>query len=281
MASSAATLICGLLVAASIHFTGNFLKNAFFHPLKRFPGPIAASTGWFKTWQEVFRGRNWIDVLQELHTQHGEVIRVGPNELHFSNPEAFNDIYNVSKRWDKEATLYQSFGEDHASFGLIHYHEAKQRRDVLAPLFSRRAISDLQSVVRGIMDRLCMSLAAENEKGKSSDMLFALRCFTLDTIVTYCFAQDVHATEAEDFRAPVVVAMDASLPSFVVFKHFSGLRKLVLSFPRWLTMLTAPALAGLVDLQELLGAQITRLVRDPTLLDKTSHPTIYTRLLDP
>ncbi|SMR47245.1 unnamed protein product [Zymoseptoria tritici ST99CH_3D1] len=281
MAVSITLLLSGLVAAAVTQLAWTFLTNVFRHPLAQFPGPLLASTGWYKTWQEVFRGRNWIDVLRELHAQYGEVVRVGPNELQFSDPEAYPDIYNASNRWSKEATLYQSFGEDQSSFGFLHYREAKQRRDVLAPLFSRRAILDLQGVVRGIMDRLCVHLAKENAEGKSSDMLFALRCFTLDTIVTYCFAQDIHATEAKDFQAPVVVAMDASLPTFVVFKHFSAVRKLVFSFPGWLTKMTAPGLGGLVDLQQLLGAQVKEVASNPELLKQTSHPTIYHRLLDP
>jgi cytochrome P450 len=75
--------------------------------------------------------------------------------------------------------------------------------------------------------------------------------------------------------------MDASLPSFVAFKHFSFLRKFVLSFPGWLTKMTAPALAGLVDLQELLGAQVKDIVNNPQLLELAPHPIIYHRLLDP
>jgi hypothetical protein len=51
-------------------------------------------------------------------------------------------------RWDKEKILYEAFGEDHSSFGLRTYSEAKQRKDVLQPMFSRRAILGMQSLVR-------------------------------------------------------------------------------------------------------------------------------------
>jgi hypothetical protein len=46
--------------------------NTFFHLLAAFPGPYAAAlTAWYKTYQEVFLGRSWIDVLHELHKKHG------------------------------------------------------------------------------------------------------------------------------------------------------------------------------------------------------------------
>ncbi|USW53498.1 Putative cytochrome P450 [Septoria linicola] len=265
----------------------SIVYNLFFSPLASFPGPKTVSTGRFKAYQELYLGRNWIDVLRELHAVYGDVVRVGPNELHFSSPSAYHEIYNNTNRWDKEPSLYHSFGEDRSSFGFLTYREAKQRKDVLAPLFSKRAIADLQGLVKEKISRLCQALERDYGRGdgeggrRSSDMLFALRCFTLDTIMGYCFAKDVESTEAEDFQAPTVVAMDASLPGFVLFRHFDLIRRMVFSMPGWLTKLTNPALAGLVDLQELLGAQVNEVVQNPASLQTTSHPTIYHRLMDP
>jgi hypothetical protein len=71
-----------------------------------------------------------------------------PSQLHFADPSAYNDIYNPGARWDKDKTMYRSFGEDHSSFGFLTYAEAKQRKDVLQPFFSRRAIINMQSLVR-------------------------------------------------------------------------------------------------------------------------------------
>lgn len=134
-------------------------------------------------------------------------------QLHFSSPSAYHEIYNNTNRWDKERSLYHSFGEDRSSFGFLTYREAKQRKDVLAPLFSKRAIAELQGLVQEKILRLCEALErdyrrGEREGGKeksSSDMLFALRCFTLDTIMGYCFAKDVESTEAEDFQVSLLV----------------------------------------------------------------------------
>jgi hypothetical protein len=69
-------------------------------------------------------------------------------QLHFSDPRAYHDIYNNANRWDKDRALYECFGEDHSSFGFLTYHEAKRRKDVLQPLFARRNIVQVQSLVR-------------------------------------------------------------------------------------------------------------------------------------
>jgi hypothetical protein len=56
-------------------------------------------------------------------------------------------IYNALNKWDKEKSLYHSFGEDRSSFGFLTYNEAKERKDVLSRLFSKKAIADVQGLV--------------------------------------------------------------------------------------------------------------------------------------
>lgn len=82
-----------------------------------------------------------------LHTDSFLWLTENGKKLHFSNPAAYHDIYNAKVRWDKDEQLYRSFGEDHSSFGFLTYDEAKQRKDVMQPLFSRRAIITTQSLV--------------------------------------------------------------------------------------------------------------------------------------
>lgn len=68
-------------------------------------------------------------------------------QLHFAEPSAYLDIYNVNNRWDKEKSLYHSFGEDRSSFGFLTYREAKERKDVLSRRFSKKAVQDSQGII--------------------------------------------------------------------------------------------------------------------------------------
>ena len=76
------------------------------------------------------------------------------SQLSFSDPAAYHEIYNGSNRWDKEPTLYQSFGQDHSTFGCLKYADSKTRRDILGPMFSRKAVSDYQGLIQTNV-RLC------------------------------------------------------------------------------------------------------------------------------
>jgi hypothetical protein len=80
-------------------------------------------------------------------------------KLHFKNLKAYDDIYNNSNRWDKDPALYRCFGEDHSSFGYLTYAESKERKDVLNPLFSYRAICNLQDLVESKVSSLFSQLS--------------------------------------------------------------------------------------------------------------------------
>ncbi|OAP58405.1 hypothetical protein AYL99_07495 [Fonsecaea erecta] len=66
--------------------------RVFLHPLKDFPGPFLAKiTKWYGFYLTGL-GRTYIDYAQ-LHEKYGDVVRIGPNELSFVNPESVKYIH--------------------------------------------------------------------------------------------------------------------------------------------------------------------------------------------
>lgn len=57
------------------------------------------------------------------------------------------ETYNTLNKWDKEKSLYHSFGEDCSFFGFLTYNEAKERKDVLDRLFSKNAVTGIQCLM--------------------------------------------------------------------------------------------------------------------------------------
>ncbi|KAK2016962.1 isotrichodermin C-15 hydroxylase [Colletotrichum eremochloae] len=75
--------------------------NLFFHPLRRFPGPILQrASPLFWAWQHAF-GYQAIHT-QRLHDRYGSVVRISPNHLSFTNAEAWKDIYGFQIGKDLE-----------------------------------------------------------------------------------------------------------------------------------------------------------------------------------
>ncbi|KAI9783670.1 MAG: hypothetical protein M1839_003518 [Geoglossum umbratile] len=273
-----------LIVVAAYLVWGTWrcVFNLYFHPLAAFPGPFAArATTWWRTYVELVQQESMCVRCKALHKKYGEIIRIGPNELHFSRPSVYHDIYNNNARWDKEETLYHSFGEDQSSFGFLTYAESARRKAILNPLFSRRRIINMQSLIQDKIGALCAALRAQSDAGVPSDLFLGFRCYTIDTITSFCFARSVNAIDEPEFKAPIIEAMIATLPTLVVFKHFKLVKWMILNCPPWLSVILNPELVGLVRLQELLGGQVKEVSKNPSLLQDTPYPIIYHHLLDP
>ncbi|EAS30658.3 uncharacterized protein CIMG_06137 [Coccidioides immitis RS] len=272
-------LLAALYLAGWAVYQG--IKTLYWHPLAKFPGPrIGALTRLYKTYVECVAQGSFVHLLEEHHARYGDIVRVGPNELHFSNPATYLEIYNPSNRWDKEESLYHSFGEDRSSFGFLTYKEAKERKDVLNRMLSRKAILGSQGIVQEKVVELCKSF--ERKKNSTVNLFYAFRCMSIDVITYLCFGSSVDAINAPDHQAPIIIAMDASLPVFVRFKHSAFYKSMIVNCPPAISKIVSPLTAGLVDLQQLLKGQIKEMTEDPSTLEKLPHSrTVFHELLRP
>ncbi|PLB54726.1 cytochrome P450 [Aspergillus steynii IBT 23096] len=70
----------------------SIIYNLFLSPLAPYPGPKLWAISNIPYLISITRGRSHIKIL-ELHSQYGPALRVGPRELSFNSPQAFQDIY--------------------------------------------------------------------------------------------------------------------------------------------------------------------------------------------
>lgn len=255
--------------------------NYYRHPLASFPGPrVAALTSLYKAYIDCVAKGSLVHILERLHVIYGDVVRIGPNELHFAVPSAYMDIYKASNRWDKEESLYHSFGEDGSTFGCLTYREAKERKDVLSRMFSKKSIEDVQGLVEGKVIDLCTSFQRANSG--PVDLLYAFRCMALDVITYLCFGNSIDAIKSLNYEAPIILAMDASMPVFTRFRYSSLYKNMIVNCPPNISKIVSPGTAGLVDLQQLLRKQINGLTTDLRILKTLPHSTtIYHEMLRP
>lgn len=126
------------------------------------------------------------------------------------------------------------FSADETSFGYTDPKQAKNRKDVLLPLFSRSAIRKLEYLVQDKVsiqhfayttltyshhqvDLLLSQLLTY--KDRPANMYRALRSTSIDIITSYAFAQPYGALEVPDFEHPVLQGMIAATPALYVFKY--------------------------------------------------------------
>lgn len=178
--------------------------------------------------------------------------------------------------------MYKSFNEDRSSFGYLTYPEAKRRKDVLNRSFSPAAIESAEKLLVEETRSLCAAFERQTKASRSSNLFYAFRCLSTDVITTFCFGKPIHAIGAPDFNAPIVVAMDNSLPVFIFFKYSNLIKNSIMKSPPKLSKTMSPLTAGMVDLNQLLLQQIHDLTADPEKLKLLPHNmTVYHRLMDP
>ncbi|CAA7265160.1 unnamed protein product [Cyclocybe aegerita] len=228
--------------------------------LSRYPGPpLAALTTWYKAYYDIVKDGGWAEHLEALHQQYGKIVRVGPNELHFSDPQAYNDIYGMGTRHTKQSEMYSCFATDLSVFAMFDHHEVMQRRNLIGPFFSRRAILNLEKTVQNRIDLLVSRLLKFQDTKKSANLDLAFRSTSLDIITSYCFSKSSDFPNSDNFQNPILDAMDQTLPMIWIFKHFPLIKAVLLN----------------------MGSQIDDIMKDPSSLHNIEHETIYHHFLTP
>jgi hypothetical protein len=87
------------------------IYNAYFHPLRSFPGPKWWAASFFPNTVESLKGR-YPFAVKELHDIYGEVVRTGPNTLSYNSAQAWEDICGHVK-----GTHTKTFEKDYNFYG--------------------------------------------------------------------------------------------------------------------------------------------------------------------
>ncbi|KAI5893942.1 cytochrome P450 [Schizophyllum commune H4-8] len=265
-------------IAALVYSVTVCVHRLHFHPLARVPGPLlGALTDYYVTYYDIVKDGATVDQLQKLHAIYGPVVRIGPNALHFSNPDVYHQIYTRGTSFLKDPALYRAF-PDKSSFGSIDPVQAKARRDAISPLFSRRAIAKLEPFIQEKIDKLTNRLLNYHDVSKPVDLLQALRAATLDIIYSYCFGEDCYALDAPDFKHPILMGADSVNRATLIFKAFPALIY-VHRFLIWLLQLLGCPAFGPGLLVNKISTQLDGLLADSKALADAPHETIFHHIL--
>lgn len=113
-------------------------------------------------------------------------------------------------------------------------------------------------------------------------MLFGRLASCADLSTDLCFGHSVNALKAPNYRAPILVSMDACQPVFVRFKHSNLYKNMIIKCPPNVSRVIAPETMGLINVQQSLRYQVENLSNDPENLKKLPHSTtIWNELLRP
>jgi len=140
------------------YFSGLFLSIAgyrlFFHPLRKFPGPVVAKLS--KTIYGPYMNRSGKMHLEQdkMHQKYGDFIRTGPNELCIFSPSAHNKIHGPHSQCSKAGTAYEALlfnGEPNLD-SMVDHETHRWRRQIWdKALASTTALNQYEPTVRRVV----------------------------------------------------------------------------------------------------------------------------------
>ncbi|KAG6361272.1 hypothetical protein INS49_009497 [Diaporthe citri] len=188
--SSASAAIILVLEALLVSIVLRCFYNLFLHPLRKFPGPLAHRASVVPTAIKVARGR-WTTNLLRMTDKFGPVVRVSPNELIFTDPAAWKDVYGhqngavvKGEEFPKAAYFYRNRGVPPSIISETRENHALLRRQ-MSPGFSDRSLREQETIVKGYVDLLikqlrdrCVPTQSGEDEGKAEGRPPHLPCKT-------------------------------------------------------------------------------------------------------
>ncbi|KAL4881805.1 cytochrome P450 [Aspergillus karnatakaensis] len=177
--------------------TAAWLINNYFNKgLNRYPGPALASvTDWWRLYTVWTRKAHFRYL--KLHEKHGDVVRLGPNTLSFSNPQVMKAIYGMNKKLGKSdfypVQMQVSRGEILQSlFGTQDQDYHARLRRAVSNAFSMSSIVQYEPRVtetaKVFLDRTAQLYATT---GTRCDLKLWLQFFAFDVITEVTYSRRV------------------------------------------------------------------------------------------
>ncbi|SPO27363.1 related to Benzoate 4-monooxygenase [Ustilago trichophora] len=153
-----------LFIGTAALLSGWMIYSIAISPLSRYPGPLSARLGipFWRFWHTL-QG-DYAPALYSLHKQYGNVVRIGPTHLSFSDPSAMNSIYSLSDGVSskfRKSNFYRSFQvfKAHPSiFSERDPHQHSKRRRAVASAYSMNSLVKLEEYVEGVSELLLKRL---------------------------------------------------------------------------------------------------------------------------
>lgn len=151
-----------LALLSALYITIHAIRNLWFHPLSKYPGPFLWRAFRFPFLKAMVSGQ-LPHQIRHLHRQYGDVVRVAPDELSFIDPTAWRDIYPKNFLRPNE---YKDQPPGKSAANLIACTETEhvRFRKVLAPGFSERYVMEQEGIIQGYVDRLIEKINARTEQ---------------------------------------------------------------------------------------------------------------------
>lgn len=169
-----ATYIILLAAVALVYILGTAFYNVFFHPLRKYPGPLFARATRLRFTIATLRGIAAFDT-ERLHRKYGNVVRIAPNELSYISTPAWKDIcgHRAGKlEMAKDHVFYDTISSGPLALPALRRQRHGEIRKLVSHSFSAAALKEQEPVIQGYTTLFIQKLKDDTDEGqKAVDMV--------------------------------------------------------------------------------------------------------------
>ncbi|GME59326.1 Cytochrome P450 [Neofusicoccum parvum] len=175
-----AFLLLGLKIITTV------IYNIYLHPLRKYPGPkLAAATEltyYFKSC-----GGDVLPWTEGLHAKYGPVVRVSPDRLIYTDPQAWKDIYGHRTAYNGEHNIITE--PDARNHGAL--------RKIFTHAFSEKALRLQEPLIQKYVDKLIFNMQHEVSAQPDTElgMVTMYNCTTFDVMGELAFGESLGLLE--------------------------------------------------------------------------------------
>ncbi|PVI00442.1 cytochrome P450 monooxygenase-like protein [Periconia macrospinosa] len=187
-------LTCG--VAGLVHTVFRVVYNFYFHPLARFPGPkLRAAFEVQHNWN-VYKG-DIVYAWLALHEEYGDFVRVAPNMISVTDPDAWRDIYGHGSKTPipKEYDFYFAGANGIATIISSNDTDHTRMRRLLNHAFSDQALRSQEHIIQGYISLFISKLHEKASQNVPVDISAHFNFATFDILGDLCFGESFHALD--------------------------------------------------------------------------------------
>ncbi|CAK3994067.1 Averantin hydroxylase [Lecanosticta acicola] len=153
-----------------------------FHPLAKHPGPLLWRASRLPASYHHATG-NLYQRIAAMHEKYGETVRIAPDELSFTNPEAWPQIYNARPQLQKTDYHFSPNGDLRLPPSMITAPDAEHMRlrRLAGPAFLNSGVAEVEPVLQEYTDLLCKQLTVASTEGSQNMVEWFL--WTLNDVI--------------------------------------------------------------------------------------------------
>ncbi|XHG06437.1 hypothetical protein AWENTII_009632 [Aspergillus wentii] len=227
-------LVALFVALAILRVLAKVVYNVFFHPLRAFPGPVSHAIWRVPYAYKLMKGTFEYDMLA-LHEKYGDIVRVAPDELAASHPDAWRDIMARrpgSEELVKSSHFYRAVPNTPTSILNAEREEHTALRRQLNHGFSEKSMREQEPLIKQYIDLLIQRLNENCGGGsKTVDLAAWYNFTTFDIIGDLTFGEPFNCLQDSNYH-PFVSLILSSARAGVVFMSvgfFPLLKKILLA----------------------------------------------------